>query len=771
MPERERPTPALRVAAFAILLAAVLPGTASAQTQDSLPSNAPAPDPAEDAYLDETARRLVLGLKAARDTARLTIDTYTALIRERMGFEMPSYERNRPWMHGERTARVRWSRNEPAVVHVLAARFREPLLDPDDSEFFGGLRAERFAADPLGDPFKFGFTVFGRSFGQSPEAEIATRSPLGPASERYYQFRSGDTVAVRLSDGSTLRTVAVSAIPRYSSIRLVSGIMWIDAESFGLARVAYRLAKPVDREMTWQFRSGGQWSPGLNLDIGPRGSADSVSTPDSTPHRPGFFDRLVNGAFNGVLPRLRLDISTVVAEYELWEMRHWLPRSVTWRGDMGAMEGVTASSLAPLAVPVMIDWTLDVEDIRERGARATLGTPATAGAALRLWRQEGDSISAALEEVEPGETVTITPADREALVASDLLPPTVWEEDGAVDDDAVGRIAAELAAIGVGDRGERAEGGEGAEAPSPWLFDPPGKTLRLLRYNPVEGVSLGTRLQRDLGWGRAALTARVPTARTAPDLDLTLQRNQPDHTMLVSFYRSLRSGEPGEGTRTPGIFVAGDAADFHWSHGAALRFLPRVGERNWLSLRLFAEQDAEITTDARRNRVGTAVAWRPWWGGQRPGSFGAGGRVGVRAAAGDNPHVRAIVEGALVIPLSSRLLLGMQAGTAHVWGDPAPHDLWHIGTSGQWLRGHAESIRGSRIHMARLDLQRRIRFLRLSLFGDWASAEGDDFYAVGVGLVFMDGIVRVDVARGLRRGTEDGADPVLKLHFRGDALF
>ncbi|MYE34776.1 MAG: hypothetical protein F4X23_07975 [Gemmatimonadales bacterium] len=749
---------------MAIVLAAAPQGTASAQIQDSLP-RAPAPGPAGDAYLDETARRLVLGLKAARDTARLTIDAYTALIRERMGFEMPSQERNRPWMHGERTARVRWSREEPTVVHVLAARFREPLLDPDDSEFFGGLRAERFAADPLGDPFEFGFTVFGRSFGQSPEAEIATRSPLGPDSERHYQFRSGDTTTVQLSNGSTLRAVAVSVIPRYSSIRLVSAIMWIDAESYGLARVAYRLAKPVDREMTWQFRSGGQWRPGLNLDIGPRDSADRVSTPDSARYRPGFFDRLVNGVIDGVLPRLRLDISTVVAEYELWEMRHWLPRSVTWRGDIGALEGVTASSLAPLAVPVMIDWTLEVEDIRERGARATPGTPATAAAALRLWRQEGDSISGALAEAAPGEMVTVTPADREALAASDLLPQTVWAEDRGVDDAAVGRIAAELAAIGAGDGGER------AEAPSPWLFDAPGKTLRLLRYNPVEGVSLGTRLQRDLGWGRAALTARVPTARTAPDLDLTLQLNYPGHTMLLSFYRSLRSGEPGEGTRTPGIFVTGDAADFHWSHGAALRFLPRVGERNWLSLRLFAEQDAEIATDVRRNRVGTAVAWRPWWGGRRPGSFGAGGRVGVGASAGDNPHVRAIVEGAVVIPLSSRLLLGMQAGTARVWGDPAPHDLWHIGTSGRWLRGHAESVRGSRIRMARIDLQRRIRFLRLSLFGDWASAGGDDFYAVGAGLVFMDGIVRVDVARGLRWGGERAADPVLKLHFRGDAIF
>ncbi|WP_425152975.1 hypothetical protein [Candidatus Palauibacter sp.] len=743
----------MRVAAtLAIPLAAILQGTASAQTQD----------PARDAYLDDTARQLVLGLKAARDTARLTIDTYTALIRERLGFEWPSPRRNRPWVHGERTARVRWSRDEPAIVHVLAARFRTLLSDPEDSEFFTGLRTERFAADPLGDPFKFGFTVVG----PSPEAEITTRSPLGPVSERYYQFRSGDTTTVRLSDGSTLRAVAVTVIPRYRSIRLVSAIMWIDAESFGLARVAYRLAKPVDREMTWRLRSGGRWSPGLHIDISAPDPADRAPAPDSTPDRPGFFDRLVNGAFNSAFPRLRLDISTVVAEYGLWEMRHWLPRSVAWRGDMSAREGVTAAGVAPLAVPAMIDWTLEIEDIRERGAGATPGTPATAAEALRLWRQEGDSISGALTEAEPGETVTITPADRQALAASDLLPPTVWEEEGGVDDATIEQIAAELAGIGTG------EGGDRTEAPSPWLFDPPGKTLRLLRYNPVERVSVGTRLQRDFGWGRAALTARVGTGGAAmPDIDLTLQRNHPGHTTLVSFYRSLRDGEPGEGGSTPGIYVTGDTEDFHWSHGAAIRFLPPLGERSWLSLRLFAEQDATIPTDVKRNRVGAAVAWTPWWGTEEPGSFGGGGRAGVRASAGDNPHVRAVVEGTLVIPLFSRLFLGIQAGTARVWGDPAPHDLWRIGASGRWLRGHRESVRGARVHMAGVDLQRPIRFLRLSVFGDWASAGGDDFYAIGAGLVFMDGILRLDVARGLRWGREGGPDPVLRLHLFAGALF
>ena len=73
--------------------------------------------------------------------------------------------------------------------------------------------------------------------------------------------------------------------------------------------------------------------------------------------------------------------------------------------------------------------------------------------------------------------------------------------------------------------------------------------------------------------------------------------------------------------------------------------------------------------------------------------------------------------------------------------------------------------------MARVDVQRPVHFARLSLFGDWASAGGDDFFAVRAGLVFMDGAVRLDVARGLTRdrGVPPGA--VLRLHLLGDMFF
>ena len=746
-------------ATLALILTVGVHLPAASQTRDPLPDTLP-PDPARDAYLDETARHLVLGARAARDSARLDIDSYTALIRERMSVDGPTLRRHQPWVNGERAVRVRWSRTEPDVVHVLGARLRQLGVAPADTEFLPGLRTERFAVAPLEDPFRFGLLFAGAN-----EADVNVHSPLQADSERYYQFRSGDTITVGLGGDEVVRAVAVTAIPRYRHIRLLSAMLWIDPDSFGVARVAYRLAKKLDSELEWQVRRGGRWRPGLRVlggDVGDEASADSLDSP------PGIFDRLMNGVVNQSMPGLEMDISTVVADYGLWERRHWLPRSVTWRGHIAVIEGISATA-PPIdpTVPITFDWTLAIEDIRERGATSTAGTPATADEALQLWSEEGDSIGREPESEDPAETVTIIPADREALTASELLPLSIREDDRGMDDATLAAIASDLQAIGFG------AGDDAYDTPNPWTFAPPGKALRLLRYNPVERLSVGTRLRRDFAWASVELTARVGTGGLElPDVNLTLRRDQPRLRVLVSFYRALRSGDPGDrGAGSPGLYAAGDAADFYWAHGASVRLLPRSNEKQWPSFRLLAERHLDIATDTRLDRLGAGASWRPWWGAFDYGSIGGGGRISVQGLVGDNPHVRAVAEAALTVPLPARMSLGMQAGMAQVWGEPASQDLVSIGGTGNWLRGHSRAVRASRIRMARLDLQRPVRFVRLSVFGDWASAVGEDFYAAGMGIAYLDGLFRLDIARGFRRGRTGGPEAVFRFHLLDSAFF
>ena len=143
----------------------------------------------------------------------------------------------------------------------------------------------------------------------------------------------------------------------------------------------------------------------------------------------------------------------------------------------------------------------------------------------------------------------------------------------------------------------------------------------------------------------------------------------------------------------------------------------------------------------------------------------------VRGSLGDDPHVRSIIESALMVPLGRGFSLGVQAGLAGVWGEPAEQDLWQIATSGNWIRGYRDAVPTSRTWMGRVDLHRSVRFLGLSLYGDWASAEAADYCAVGAGLVLMEGLLRLDVARGVDCGREGRSEAGWRFHPRSFTFF
>ncbi|MDE2796019.1 MAG: hypothetical protein OXL34_14455 [Gemmatimonadota bacterium] len=734
-----------------LVLACSLPGNLTAQPPNPVPATI-----ARDAYLDETARRLIVGARHARDTARPAIGSYTALVRERVGFVFPTFRRDRPWVSGERAARVRWSRGDPGEVHVLDARFRRNGLAPGRlARAFPELHAGHLAADPFGNPFVYGAgPPIGAAFGADA---INVRDPLGADAERYYQFRSGDTTRLPVDGADATDAVAVTVIPRYRSIRLVAAIVWIDPVSHALVRVAYRPAKRVDREMRGRAIHGGKWDPRVWIDGGEGGGAPGD---DSSAPPPGLVARLINISAYRMAAKLEIDLAAVVVDFAPWEGRHWLPRRVRWDGHM-AWEIMSATAFVPPGVPFSADWVLDFEDVRAAGeGLASLPTDP---------RDPADPTDSPL----PTDTTALadtsalahpsTPTDRPGL-----LPPSIWQDSPSVwrDNSA---ISEELAAIGTG------QGGDRSEAANPWFFFPPGMALGLMRYTPIEGYSAGGVVRRDFGWWRSALTVRIPTSGWAvPDMDFTLQHDHPKRRTQFSVYRQLRAGALGIGGLEgwTGYFVrVADSVNFHWTHGASLRFTPGNGKRTRLSLSVFAERDGDIETDAVRDRVGGAVEWKPWWGAFGDGTAGGGGSVIVRGSAGDDPHVKALVEGAVVVPLVGGLSLGVQGGMAGVWGDPAPQDLWDVGVSGNWIRGHSGTVETSRTWMGRVDLQRSVRFLHLSVFGDWASAEGADYCAVGTGLVFMDGLLRFDVAKGLDCGREGPSRTGWRVHPRGFTFF
>ena len=223
-------------------------------------------------------------------------------------------------------------------------------------------------------------------------------------------------------------------------------------------------------------------------------------------------------------------------------------------GYMG-WENVTATGYVPPAIPFAVDWKLEIENVQGPGTEDAIGTPASAAEALARWRTAGDSIGGDVASGDPGETVTITPADPRALTTSEVLPPSVWQDTPSIGEDNVaGAAGASVAATGdvLADIGT-GQGGDATQAANPWFFFPPFMTLGFMRYNPVEGVSTGTQLRRDFGWWRSALSVRIATRSLAvPDIDFTLQRDHPGRRIQISLYRALRGGALGIGGSTGG---------------------------------------------------------------------------------------------------------------------------------------------------------------------------------------------------------------------------
>ena len=270
-----------------------------------------------------------------------------------------------------------------------------------------------------------------------------------------------------------------------------------------------------------------------------------------------------------------------------------------------------------------------------------------------------------------------------------------------------------------------------------------------MRYNAREGLSVGTRAWWEMGWGKATVAARFRTAYRHPDVGFAVQHDHPRRRIQASAYSNVLPFHDLQRAQ----WVTGDSVmvhltRYHSATGVALRLLPRRNERNWASVRLFAERNTISGDSIVTTRAGASLRLMPWWGGLAIRSVGGEGEVAVHGSLGANPTVKASVAAALSLPLWVGWSAGMEAGAGRIWGDPAEYDPWFLGGSGDQLRGYADDVLSGRsFWRARAELQRSLRMVRLSFFGDGASVGEPRLYAVGVGISLFGGLMRLDVAK------------------------
>ena len=733
---------------------------------------------ASEAYLDETARRLMVGARAARDAALSDIASYTAVVRERNSFEFSMLVRDRPILRRESAARVRWSRDEPTVVRVLGSRLEigGQRFKPGRPE---GLAA-RFAADPARDPFSL-FIVSGLGPSADESWFVPTVTPLDEDAERFYEFRSGDTISVHFA-GRSVQAVSVTAHPRAQHLGLVFAVMWIEPETFGLVRTAYRPAKPIDSELSFRRGSGSL----LDIEEVYRGTAlGDVEAP--SPPRPGLAGRVLNYGLNVAMgTRLEIGVPVAVVDYSMWNLRHWLPRRASFAHYISSGDQWDAEDSERVTVRGFHDWEFEIETV-STGAEDPRDPARATAELVEYWREEGDTVVVKDGSQPDSGTVVIVARDWRALSANDYLPPSIWEdrEDGLYGSmfDEAGEV---LDSIGMAVGADDLEGAETDQDIRQWYFEAPILTPKLVRYNPIEGLSVGSRLVRDYPWGRGALTVRAGTRRREPSIDLAAEYGRTGPRVRFSLYHTLReSGGTVTSQRSPRWAYVADPSDYYVVRGAAIHLLPPRSDRSWTSLSLFSETNTTLDGDARR-RHGVDLFWRPWWGGLTGRRVNGGADISLRGLVGDYPNVRLSVTGMLVLPLPADLSMALEAGGARVAGDPAPEEIWRLGSSGDWLRGYPQTVlSGRQVWRSRIELQRKVSLVALSVFHDWARVDGRSLQSAGLGVSVFNGFLRVDLARPLapwylegtpvpgrpRAGIDRARQPGWQWHFRAMAPF
>ena len=309
--------------------------------------------------------------------------------------------------------------------------------------------------------------------------------------------------------------------------------------------------------------------------------------------------------------------------------------------------------------------------------------------------------------------------------------------------------------------------------------------LDLVRYNRVEGLSIGARAQirpqTFLGPLTVSATARLGTADRRPNGRLDFTHETIERRITFSAFHELAAVEEHARHLRVGnsalAAMARDDGDYYRRSGARLEWTPPSFERRDIRARAFAEFHSPVTVETnlsvwrlarggftfRDNLVadegwlyGGVLEVSPRWGSD-PTHPQGGVDLSLESAAGDFEYARAALSARLALPLPVDFRIGLEVGAGTSWGDPPAQRVWYLGGP-TTLRGfEPRSLSGQNFRRARAELARPFSFGGLSLFYDvgWAGARGgfdrdDVLYAAGVGVAVLDGLIRLDSAWGLR---------------------
>ncbi len=692
------------------------------------------------AFKDAAARDLLLRARAARLNQDSTLTGYDASSYERMsvGMGFKRIGRDRLLMRSERAAHVVWQRGTGAVIDVKGQRSAFPMLD--------GVGHGNIDFGSAGDiPYYPGRETLwvGSGLAKADVSENEMIHPLATGAEAYYTYASGDSVSFQLPGGQRLQLRELLIRPREPKWNVAVGSLWFDASTAHLVRAVYRMAQEMDIMAV----------------------AKAANEEDNTPE-----DDIPRWVKPMITPMKGM-VSAITVEYGLHEGRFWLPRSQTVEGDAQVsfmhipfkLEQRYSYASVNGTEP-MPDFTIAVGDTARdsisRAARRELRRNECKIGTERVRRQNRSD--------EGLRILVRVPCDTIALAHSSELPKSIYDDGEALFGTAE-RDALVSEALTLGAQPE---------------FSPQRPTLSwgvpYTRFNRIEGLSTALAADQVLGRGYSAhALLRLGVADLSPNGELWLDRTDGRRMIGVGVYRRLVAsndwGDPlGFSSSVSALLFGRDEGFYYRTWGAELKGQKDQGIFN--SWRLFGEQhfDATVHTEFSVSHpggvkgdltninavngtiVGLSVGHHSSHG-LDPHGFRALTDVKVEGAAGTFDYSRGSLQTTLSHGLGRALdgALTLGAGTS---GGQVPIQKQFFLGGVQTVRGQrAGAAIGDTFWMSSLELGTRSVGIRKIVFGDlgWAGSRtnfshpGRPLSGAGIGASFMDGLIRIDLAKGI----------------------
>ena len=751
------------------------------------------PELERSAFVDSAARTLLLRARDARLRQDSTLLNYDASAYQRMsvGMGFRAIGRDRLLFRTETASRVRWSRGGGVVIDLKGARSVFPSVKDGDGE------VSMDEATPI--PYYPGREALWIGSGKT-RAEVDERElihPIALGAEAYYRYATGDSLTITLSDGKAIRLRELRIEPRRPEWKLSVGSFWFDMSSGQLVRAVYRLAVPID---IW----------GLVDEETKRDLAEAKAKgekPSDEDDVPGWVKGMLS-PMQASLEAVTIEYGLYGGRFWLPRAQYaeGFARASFMRIPFKMEEGFKYASVngtdSMPTIPVVMTrrqlrdslfggdttrWSqLSKEQRKER-----IGTLVRADSMRRSRavdaRKRDCAASGFYTRVESRvdnelTTAVRVPCDSSVLARSKDLPPSIYDDGEQL--------------FGVGERDALLKELDFSLQPV-WSPMPVRVNygLNLMRYNRVEGFSAGVGATQQLGRGYSwDASARLGTGDWVPNAELGVSRSNGRLTWRLAGYHRLAVANDdwatplSFGASLGALLYGRDEGYYYRASGVQLtRALNRGGG---MTTRLFMERQNDVRPNVRFN------VSRAFGGGSEffPNiraleSTVAGVAIRDQRSAGLNPlgwrvlsdvrleggwtafdsadaslsraYGRAALEATISHGFGGQFEGALTAGGGVSQNAPLPQRGFFLGGAqtvrGQLLGAAGGLSGGEAFWLGRAEVALNRSTVRPVLFGDigWAgrrdawSHPGRPISGAGVGASVLDGLVRLDLSRGI----------------------